>query len=97
MVLVLALAPSSLSTHQIGNAAYHNASLYSELGPAIPHLTALLHQPEDLAESGRMSVHVERGADKVKANAAGALGNMARNSNELCGALIKHGAVKVRF
>ena len=39
---------------------------------------------------------MEHGDDKVKANAAGALGNMARNSNELCSDLIGQGAVKVR-
>lgn len=33
--------------------------------------------------------------DKTRANAAGALGNLVRNSSTLCGELIRAGALKV--
>ncbi|CAI5504924.1 unnamed protein product [Closterium sp. Naga37s-1] len=70
----------------IGNAAYHNSSLYAALRPVIPHLAVLL-----AAESGPPS----SSDDKIKANAAGALGNMVRNSGELCHDLISQGALQV--
>ncbi|CAI6012070.1 unnamed protein product [Closterium sp. NIES-65] len=69
----------------IGNAAYHNSSLYAALRPVIPHLAVLL-----AAESGPPS----SSDDKIKANAAGALGNMVRNSGELCHDLISQGALQ---
>lgn len=54
---------------QIGNAAYHNDMLYDELRRSIPQLANLLLSTEE---------------DKTKANAAGALSNLVRNSNKLC-------------
>uniref|UniRef100_A0A7N0VJ53 non-specific serine/threonine protein kinase n=1 Tax=Kalanchoe fedtschenkoi TaxID=63787 RepID=A0A7N0VJ53_KALFE len=63
----------------IGNAAYHNDTLYDELRRSIPELANLLLSPEE---------------EKVKANAAGALSNLIRNSNKLCEELVSKGAVK---
>uniref|UniRef100_K3WLI5 non-specific serine/threonine protein kinase n=1 Tax=Globisporangium ultimum (strain ATCC 200006 / CBS 805.95 / DAOM BR144) TaxID=431595 RepID=K3WLI5_GLOUD len=55
----------------IGNAAFHNNSLYSALQPAIPLLIQNLHDSEE----------------KTRSNAGGALGNLVRNSDELCAEL----------
>ncbi|XP_038725728.1 serine/threonine-protein kinase TIO isoform X2 [Tripterygium wilfordii] len=63
----------------IGNAAYHNDLLYDELGRSIPQLAKLLLSAEE---------------DKTKANAAGALSNLVRNSNKLCEDIISKGALK---
>uniref|UniRef100_A0A7S3VLZ8 non-specific serine/threonine protein kinase n=1 Tax=Dunaliella tertiolecta TaxID=3047 RepID=A0A7S3VLZ8_DUNTE len=63
----------------IGNAGFHNASLYEALRPSISPLVALLRGEEE---------------DKTRANAAGALGNLVRNSSQLCGELIKAGALR---
>ncbi|XP_057788862.1 serine/threonine-protein kinase TIO isoform X1 [Salvia miltiorrhiza] len=63
----------------VGNAAYHNDSLYDELRRAIPQLTNLLLAGEE---------------DKTKANAAGALSNLVRNSNRLCEDIVSKGAVQ---
>jgi len=65
---------------QIGNAAYYNDLLYEELRRSIPHLTNLLLSPEE---------------DKTKANAAGALSNLVRNSNKLCEDIVSSGAIQV--
>ena len=54
-----------------------NNRLYENLRPVVPMLVELL---KDLEE-------------KTRANAAGALGNFVRNSNELSRDLIKHGAL----
>lgn len=62
----------------IGNAGFHTAALYEALRPSIAPLVALLRDEED----------------KTRANAAGALGNLVRNSNQLCGELIKAGALR---
>ncbi len=51
--------------------------LYEHLRPVVPMLVELLRDPEE----------------KTRANAAGALGNFVRNSNELSRDLIKHGAL----
>lgn len=59
-------------------AGFHNASLYEALRPAIGPLVLLLQDPEE----------------KTRANAAGALGNLVRNSNALCGDLVRAGALK---
>lgn len=62
----------------IGNASYHSATLYAALKPSIPNLVELLaDDPEE----------------RTRANSAGALGNLVRNSGELCQDLIQHGAV----
>lgn len=55
----------------IGNAAFHNNSLYGALQPAIPLLIQNLHDSEE----------------KTRSNAGGALGNLVRNSDELCAEL----------
>ena len=67
---------------QIGNAAYHNDLLYEELRSSIHQLTNLLLSPEE---------------DKTKANAAGALSNLVRNSNKLCEDIVSIGAIQVYF
>lgn len=56
----------------VGNACFHNASLYPLLTPAVAPLLALLQDTEP----------------KTRANAAGALGNLVRNSGALCRALV---------
>ncbi|XP_020232870.1 serine/threonine-protein kinase TIO [Cajanus cajan] len=63
----------------IGNAAYHNDLLYEELRRSIPQLANLLQMAED---------------DKTKANAAGALSNLVRNSDKLCEDIVSKGAVQ---
>ncbi|KAK7393136.1 hypothetical protein VNO78_21601 [Psophocarpus tetragonolobus] len=62
----------------IGNAAYHNDLLYEELRRSIPQLANLLQMTEE---------------DKTKANAAGALSNLVRNSDRLCEDIVSKGAV----
>ncbi|CAI9787157.1 unnamed protein product [Fraxinus pennsylvanica] len=63
----------------VGNAAYHSDSLYDELQRAIPQLRNLLLSQEE---------------DKTKANAAGALSNLVRNSNKLCEDIVSKGAMQ---
>lgn len=63
----------------IGNACFHNNNLYKPLAPCIPPLIDLLSENSD---------------EKTKANAAGALGNLVRNSNELVKDLLKSGAIE---
>eukprot|EP01018_Ginkgo_biloba_P027021 Gb_09628 [translate_table: standard] len=63
----------------VGNAAYHNDYLYDQLRQSIPHLTNLLLGEEE---------------DKTKANAAGALSNLVRNSSRLCEDIISKGAMQ---
>jgi len=62
----------------VGNAAFHSDLLYKELALAIPKLMRLLEDQEE----------------KTRANAAGAIGNLVRNSAELCGAMIRSGALQ---
>lgn len=66
----------------LGNAAFHNHMLYVALKDAIPLLIDLLQREDDDKES-----------IKARANAAGALGNFARNGGLLCEELVKSGAV----
>ncbi|CAE7495631.1 TIO, partial [Symbiodinium microadriaticum] len=54
-----------------GNAAFHSDILYSRLSHAVPYLCSGLRD----------------GDEKTRANAAGALGNFARNSSVLCASL----------
>ena len=61
----------------LGNAAFHNDKLYPWLLPAIPRLLGLLRDA----------------GEKTRANAAGAVGNLVRNSAALCGELVRAGAV----
>jgi len=56
----------------IGNAAFHSAVLYPYLVDSIPLLVSALHDADE----------------KTRANAAGALGNLVRNSSELCALLV---------
>ncbi|KAF9614670.1 hypothetical protein IFM89_019798 [Coptis chinensis] len=63
----------------IGNAAYHNDLLYEELRRSIPLLTNLLLSAEE---------------DKTKANAAGALSNLIRNSTRLVEDIISKGSMQ---
>ncbi len=65
----------------IGNAGFHSDALYGKLEPAVPVLVGLLQDPED----------------RTRANAAGALGNLARNSNKLIPTMLKSGAVEALF
>lgn len=60
-------------------AGFHNAVLYEGLRSSIPPLVALLRDDED----------------KTRANAAGALGNLVRNSGLLCQSLIQANALQV--
>ncbi|KAI5058935.1 hypothetical protein GOP47_0025254 [Adiantum capillus-veneris] len=63
----------------VGNAAYHSDYLYEHLKRCIPHLTNLLLGDEE---------------EKTKANAAGALSNLVRNSSRLCEDIISKGAIQ---
>ncbi|XP_050385130.1 serine/threonine-protein kinase TIO [Argentina anserina] len=63
----------------IGNAAYHNDMLYEELRRSIPQLANLLLSTEE---------------DKTKANAAGALSNLTRNSDKLVEDIVSKGAIQ---
>lgn len=60
----------------IGNASFHDESLYESLRPAIPILVNLLKDTEE----------------KTRSNAAAALGNLARNSPLLDKDFINTGA-----
>lgn len=62
----------------IGNAGFHSSALYEPLRASIAPLVALLRDEED----------------KTRANAAGALGNLVRNSSLLCRELIKAEALQ---
>lgn len=61
----------------IGNAGFHNDKLYEDLKPSISPLIELLSDQEE----------------KTRANAAGALGNLVRNSGALCNDIIRQGAL----
>ncbi|KAM1676868.1 hypothetical protein FF1_042213 [Malus domestica] len=63
----------------IGNAAYHDKILYEELRRSIPSLANLLVSSEE---------------DKTKANAAGALSNLVRHSDQLCEDIVSKGAMQ---
>lgn len=62
----------------VGNACFHSAALYKALAPAVPALMQLLGDDHE----------------KTRANAAGALGNLVRNSGVLCGRLVRAGVVR---
>lgn len=53
----------------VGNAAFHSKELYGALAPCLRPLTAALSDPDE----------------KTRANSAGAIGNLVRNSGELSG------------
>ena len=59
----------------VGNAGFHSARLYSHLGSCVAPLVGCLSDADC----------------KTRANAAGALGNLARNGSELCSELLARG------
>ena len=61
----------------VGNVGFHNDRLYDKLRGVCPGLVELLKDNEE----------------KIRANAAGALGNFVRNSSVLAKDLIKNGAL----
>eukprot|EP00003_Mantamonas_plastica_P024084 TRINITY_DN444_c0_g1_i8.p1 TRINITY_DN444_c0_g1~~TRINITY_DN444_c0_g1_i8.p1 ORF type:complete len:280 (+),score=70.09 TRINITY_DN444_c0_g1_i8:466-1305(+) len=65
----------------IGNASFHNDSLYQHIASSIPALVILLEDQEE----------------KTRSNAAGAIGNLVRNSDILCDPLFTSGAVDKLF
>jgi len=69
-----------IAAFAVGNAAYHDATLYQALKPSIPYLTAIISQP----------AHND---DKAIANAAGAIGNLVRHSSELVSAMYEAGTI----
>lgn len=62
----------------LGNAAFHSSELYPHLLTAVAPLVAALERDRD--------------DDRTRSNAAGALGNLARNGPLLCGELAARGA-----
>jgi len=62
----------------VGNCAFHSDLLYRDLCSSVPQLLRLLEDPEE----------------KTRANAAGAIGNLVRNSAELCGVMVREGALQ---
>jgi fused-like protein len=61
----------------IGNAAFHSDELYEALRPSVVALREALRDPDD----------------KTRANAAGALGNLCRNSGVLSSSISEHKVV----
>lgn len=61
----------------VGNAAFHSDALYERLAPAVAPLVAALEDAEE----------------KTRANAAGAIGNLVRNSGRLSGDLARRGGM----
>ena len=59
----------------VGNACFHSQRLYNDMRPALLKLLNLLTDDDE----------------KTRANAAGALGNMVRNSVSLCDAMVECG------
>ncbi|CAD7937135.1 unnamed protein product [Amoebophrya sp. A120] len=63
----------------VGNSAFHSNYLYRELLPSVALLRDLLQLSND---------------EKTRANAAGALGNLVRNSSELCEEIVTQGVLE---
>ena len=63
-----------------GNATFHDDTLYSDLAEAISASIRLIHTELD---------------DRTRANAAGVLGNLVKNSSLLCEKMHQAGAVSV--
>ena len=61
----------------VGNAAFHSDALYAALVPSVPLLKTALLDADD----------------KTRANAAGAIGNLCRNSGAVSGVLSAHAVV----
>jgi len=66
------------AAYAIGNSAFHSDMLYADLAPSISLLSELLKDDDE----------------KTRANAAGALGNLVRNSASLCPDIIQCGALR---
>lgn len=62
----------------VGNAAFHSRELYPVLVPSLPGLFKALTNQDE----------------KTRANAAGAIGNLVRNSGELCHEIAEIGIVE---
>lgn len=73
------LLPPFLTCFSLHNAGFHSAALYHALRAAVKPLVELLSDDED----------------KTRANAAGALGNLVRNSPMLCSTLLQSQALEV--
>ena len=67
-------ATRKFAAFAVGNAAFHSDALYSDLRVTIPALVDALRYDK---------------THKTRANAAGALGNLVRNSPLLCSSLVK--------
>lgn len=65
------------SSFAVGNCAFHSELLYPGLAQAVPRLACLLEDEDE----------------KTRANAAGAIGNLVRNSGELCPVMLEHRVV----
>ena len=63
------VAPRKFACFGIGNAAFHSAQLYSDLAPALPKLVVILADKDE----------------KIQSHAAGAIGNLLRNSGKVKG------------
>lgn len=63
----------------LGNAAFHSAALYPLLKPCVETIAKLLRDSDN----------------RTRSNAAGALGNLVRNSGELCNELIRSGVLEL--
>lgn len=84
----------------IGNAAFHSQSLYPLLRNCIAPLCRTLETPRGASDKTNQSSakpndkeDAWESDDKTKANAAGALGNLVRNSGELAEEMAKQDAV----
>lgn len=71
-------ATAKFACFAVGNSAFHSDALYSLLQTSVAPLTAALSSTDE----------------KTRANAAGALGNLARNGSQLCKTIVNAGAVK---
>jgi fused-like protein len=63
----------------VGNAAFHSRELYPVLSPCLQGLSMALSNQDE----------------KTRANAAGAIGNLVRNSGELCKDIAEIGIVEL--
>ena len=72
------LATTKFACFAVGNSAFHSRALYPLLAASVEPLTAALSSEDE----------------KTRANAAGALGNLVRNGNELCKSIVDSGAIR---
>lgn len=71
-------ATAKFACFAVGNSAFHSSALYPLLASSIRPLMLALSNEDE----------------KTRANAAGAIGNLVRNGNQLCKAIVESGAVK---